>query len=67
MTYTPAAAARLDRAAELYAQQLATFARVWVEGWLHCDACPLCGGTLYESETHAVHCVEDGCDYEEQL
>ena len=67
MIYTPADAARLDRAAELYAQQCATVERVYVPSWYHCWSCPVCGGTLYESGTHAVHCVEDGCDYEEQL
>ena len=67
MTYTPADAARQDRAAELYAQQCATVARVWVPGWYHVGQCPLCGGTLYESETHAVRCIEDGCHYEVQL
>jgi len=66
MTYTPTDAARQDRAAERYAQQCETVARVWVEGWLHCWACPVCGGTLYESETHAVRCIE-GCNYEVQL
>ena len=65
--YIPADALRQDRAAELDAQQSETFARVFVPGWYHCDACPVCGGTLYESGTHAVHCVEDGCTYEEQL